>query len=147
MTRMEEVKYLRTEPNGRHYNCAQSLLVPFAEQVGLDKEQADKLGSFFGSGMLHGSACGALSATQMILGMAGYDSQQARQIIHDFRQRHQATDCTTLLTLAKEQGIPARTTATRWSLRWLSFWRRFLPPRASNPRKTPKREAPPDFPF
>ena len=43
MTRMEEVKYLRTEPNGRHYNCAQSLLVPFAEQVGLDKEQADKL--------------------------------------------------------------------------------------------------------
>ena len=40
MTRMEEVKYLRTEPNGRHYNCAQSLLVPFAEQVGLDKEQA-----------------------------------------------------------------------------------------------------------
>ena len=49
MTRMEEVKYLRTEPNGRHYNCAQSLLVPFAEQVGLDKEQADKLGSFFGS--------------------------------------------------------------------------------------------------
>ena len=132
MTRMEEVKYLRTEPNGRHYNCAQSLLVPFAEQVGLDKEQADKLGSFFGSGMLHGSACGALSATQMILGMAGYDRQQARQIIHHFRQRHQAT---------------ARTTATRWSLRWLSFWRRFLPPRASNPRKTPKREAPPDFPF
>ena len=100
MTRMEEVKYLRTEPNGRHYNCAQSLLVPFAEQVGLDKEQADKLGSFFGSGML--------SATQMILGMAGYDSQQARQIIHDFRQRHQATDCTTLLTLAKEQGIPRK---------------------------------------
>lgn len=108
MTRMEEVKYLRTEPDGRHYNCAQSLLVPFAEQVGLDKEQADKLGSFFGSGMLHGSACGALSATQMILGMAGYDSQQARQIIHDFRQRHQATDCTTLLTLAKEQGIPRK---------------------------------------
>ena len=29
MTRLEEVQYLRTEPNGRHYNCAQSLLVPF----------------------------------------------------------------------------------------------------------------------
>ena len=45
---------------------------------------------------------------RQILGMAGYDSQQARQIIHDFRQRHQATDCTTLLTLAKEQGIPRK---------------------------------------
>ena len=108
MTRMEEVKYLRTEPDGHHYNCAQSLLVPFASAVGLDKEQADKLGSFFGSGMLHGSACGALSATLMLLGMAGYDSQQARQIIHDFRQRHQATDCTALLTLAKEQGVPRK---------------------------------------
>jgi len=41
MTRMEEVKYLRTEPDGRHYNCAQSLLVPFASEVGLDKEQAE----------------------------------------------------------------------------------------------------------
>ena len=105
MTRMEEVQYLRTEPNGRHYNCAQSLLIPFAPQVGLDKEQADKLGSFFGSGMLHGSTCGALSATLMILGMAGYDSKQASQIIHDFRRRHQATDCAALLTLAKEQRV------------------------------------------
>lgn len=105
MTRMEEVKYLRTEPNGRHYNCAQSLLVPFASEVGLDKEQADKLGSFFGSGMLHGSTCGALSATLMILGLAGYDSKQASQMIRDFRQRHQATDCATLLSLAKEQGV------------------------------------------
>ena len=43
MTRLEEVQYLRTEPNGRHYNCAQSLLVPFGPQFGLDKEQADKL--------------------------------------------------------------------------------------------------------
>lgn len=105
MTRMEEVKYLRTEPDGRHYNCAQSLLIPFAEQIGLTKEQADKLGSFFGSGMLHGSTCGALSSTLMILGMAGYDSQTASQVIRDFRQRHQATDCAPLLAMAKEQGI------------------------------------------
>ena len=44
MTRLEEVQYLRTEPDGRHYNCAQSLLVPFASEVGLTKEQADALG-------------------------------------------------------------------------------------------------------
>ena len=111
MTRLEEVQYLRTEPNGRHYNCAQSLLVPFGPQFGLDKEQADKLGSFFGSGMLHGSACGALSATLMLLGLAGYDSQTARQIIQDFRQRHQDTHCTALLTL----------------------WRRYWPRKANNP--------------
>ena len=146
MTRMEEVKHLRTEPNGRHYNCAQSLLVPFAEQVGLDKEQADKLGSFFGSGMLHGSACGALSATLMLLGMAGYDSRPARSSTISVSATRLPTAPRCLLWL-RNRAFPARTTATRWSLRWLSCWRRFLPPRASNPRKTPKREAPPGFPF
>ena len=108
MNHLEEVKYLRTEPDGRHYNCAQSLLVPFAPEFGLTPEEADKLGAFFGSGMLHGSTCGALSATLMLLGLAGYDSQTARQIIHDFRQRHQDTHCTALLTLAKEQGVPRK---------------------------------------
>ena len=43
MTRLEEVQYLRTERDARHYNCAQSLLVPFASEVGLTKEQADAL--------------------------------------------------------------------------------------------------------
>src|SRR5699024_5660807 len=58
MTRLEEVQYLRTEPDGRHYNCAQSLLVPFASEVGLTKEQADALGANFGAGMKMGSTCG-----------------------------------------------------------------------------------------
>ena len=60
MTRLEEVQYLRTEPDGRHYNCAQSLLVPFASEVGLAKEQADALGANFGAGMKMGSTCGVL---------------------------------------------------------------------------------------
>ena len=50
MNHLEEVKHLRTEPDGRHYNCAQSLLVPYAPEFGLTPEEADKLGAFFGSG-------------------------------------------------------------------------------------------------
>lgn len=105
MNHLEEVKYLRTEPDGRHYNCAQSLLVPFAPEFGLTPEEADKLGAFFGSGMLHGSTCGALSATLMLMGLAGCTSQQAGEVIRDFRKRHQTSDCATLLSMAKEQGI------------------------------------------
>ena len=33
MNHLEEVKHLRTEPDGRHYNCAQSLLVPYAPSL------------------------------------------------------------------------------------------------------------------
>lgn len=147
MTRMEEVKYLRTEPDGRHYNCAQSLLVPFASAVGLDKEQADKLGSFFGSGMLHGSACGALSATLMLLGMAGMTASRPAKSSTISASATRLPAAPRCLLWLRSRAFPARITATPWSLRWLSFWRRFLPPRASNPRKTPKREAPPGFPF
>ena len=78
MTRLEEVQYLRTEPDGRHYNCAQSLLVPFGPEVGLTKEQADALGANFGAGMKMGSTCGVL------------------------------TSALTLLSKAKEEGIPRK---------------------------------------
>ena len=45
MDRMEQVKHLRTDPGGRHYNCAQSILVPFAGEAGLEEEQAYQLGA------------------------------------------------------------------------------------------------------
>ena len=109
MNCLEEVTYLRTNPGGQHYNCAQSLLRPFAAQVGLDPEKANELGRFFGSGMMHGSTCGALSGTLMLLGMAGYDQKQAGEIIRRFRESHGATDCATLLAQAQAQGIQRKT--------------------------------------
>lgn len=108
MDRMEEVKYLRTEPDGRHYNCAQSLLVPFAPDVGLDKAQADALGACFGSGMGHGATCGVLTSAMMLLGLKGYGPQESAALLRQFREKHQATDCATLLSLAKERGVPRK---------------------------------------
>ena len=92
MTRLEEVQYLRTEPDGRHYNCAQSLLVPFASEVGLTKEQADALGANFGAGMKMGSTCGVLTSALMLLGMKGCTPQQAAQLVQRFREKHQDTN-------------------------------------------------------
>ena len=43
MTRMEETEALRARTDV-HYNCCQSVLVPFADLCGLDKETAFKLG-------------------------------------------------------------------------------------------------------
>ena len=108
MTRLEEVQYLRTEPDGRHYNCAQSLLVPFSPAVGLDKEQADALGFNFGAGMKMGATCGVLTGALMLLGLRGCTQQQAAELVRRFRELHQDTDCAALLSRAKEEGIPRK---------------------------------------
>lgn len=105
MTRLEEVQYLRTEPEGRHYNCAQSLLVPFGPEVGLTKEQADALGSNFGGGMKMGATCGVLTSALMLLGLKGCSPQQSALLIQRFRAAHQDTDCAHLLSRAQKEGI------------------------------------------
>ena len=63
MNHMEHVRALRTDTQN-HYNCCQSVIMPFAQEMGLTPEQAQALGSHFGSGMLHGATCGALSIVE-----------------------------------------------------------------------------------
>ena len=52
-----------------HYNCAQSVLVPFAKDCGLTEEQAYKVGAHFGAGMKIGQTCGAITGALMVLGL------------------------------------------------------------------------------
>lgn len=103
MERMEEVRALRADPQV-HYNCCQAVLVPFCEACGLSREQAFALGSNFGSGMRHGSTCGAVTGALMVLGMAGADSQAAAELLRRFRAQNQALDCASLLRMAHERG-------------------------------------------
>ena len=102
---MEQVKHLRTDPGDRHYNCAQSILVPFAKEAGLEEEQAYQLGAMFGSGMNHGATCGVITSALMLLGLKGYSSKEAGELLRLFREKHQATECAALLTRAKEAGV------------------------------------------
>ena len=78
MTRMEETEALRARTDV-HYNCCQSVLVPFADLCGLDKETAFKLGANFGSGMRHGSTCGAVSGALMVLGRLAKERGEERK--------------------------------------------------------------------
>lgn len=58
------------------YNCAQSVLGAFSEEVGLSRENAFKLASSFGGGMGRlREVCGAVSAMFMIISLKeGYTS-------------------------------------------------------------------------
>lgn len=103
MTYMEKARELR-ENTAVHYNCCQSVLIPFAREMGLTEEQARALGAHFGSGMRHGSTCGALSGGLMVLGALGYDEKQAMALLRRFRENHGATDCTALLKASHDRG-------------------------------------------
>ena len=101
----DEIRTLRSEPGGRHYNCAQSLLVPFAPEIGLEKGAADALGAFLGAGMMHGTVCGTLSAALMILGKAGKDRLVAESLLQEFIASYGTTGCQELLSLAAAKGM------------------------------------------
>ena len=103
MDHMELARALRANEE-THYNCCQSELVTFAKEMGLTQEQAYALGSFFNAGMRHGSACGVLSGTLMVLGMTGCDEQQAAALLKQFRTCHCSTSCADLLKAARERG-------------------------------------------
>lgn len=103
MNRMEETKGLRARTD-IHFNCCQSVLVPFAEACGLSKEAAYKLGAHFGAGMKHGATCGAVTGALMVLGMAGAGNDAALDLMRRFREQNQALDCATLLRLASQRG-------------------------------------------
>ena len=69
---IDKAKALRNNPE-KHVNCAQTLLVAFADDLGLSEEADMKLGSNFGGGMKMGSVCGTITSGAMILGMFGMD--------------------------------------------------------------------------
>ena len=107
MTHMEKSKALLAD-TAVHYNCAQSVLIPFAAEMGITEEQANAMGAHFGSGMRHGSTCGAVTGALMVLGMLGYDEQAATALLRKVRQERGALDCATLLRTSAEAGVPRK---------------------------------------
>lgn len=89
-----------------HYNCGQSVLVPFAKEMGYTPEQVFQLGAHLGGGMKHGSVCGALSGALIALGALGYDDGQARTFIRNFQTAYGSTQCSALLSQSAKEGIP-----------------------------------------
>lgn len=92
------------------YNCAQSVLLAFYEDIGLEKSQAAKLASTFGGGMGRmREVCGAVSAMLMIEGMLeGYEDPEAkdeksavyervRALADRFREKNHSIICRDLL--------------------------------------------------
>lgn len=107
MTHLEKAQELRARTDV-HFNCCQSVLVTFAEDMGLTEQQAFDLGANFGSGMRCGSVCGTLTGALMVLGMKGYYEEQSTAFLRRFREDHGEINCAALLKKSHEAGIPRK---------------------------------------
>ena len=108
MNHLDHAATLRADTS-THYNCAQSVLIPFAREAGLSEEQAKALAENFGSGMRHGSTCGAVTGALMALGIMGYGEEKTKQLLRAFREREGDLTCAKLLAIGREKGEERKT--------------------------------------
>ncbi|KHK01577.1 C-GCAxxG-C-C family protein [Desulfovibrio sp. TomC] len=92
-------------------NCAQSMLVSFAAELGLETQTAIRLATGFGVGMARGGVCGVVSGAVMVLGLAGGGGgpggaarkaatyARTREFYDQFIDRHGSLICRDLIGL------------------------------------------------
>ena len=87
-------------------NCAQTIMRVYADELGMNEEQAAAIGCNFGGGMKCGGTCGAITSGLMVLGAMGIDSPK---VVGEYRKRmagmHDGlTDCAALLQENARKG-------------------------------------------
>lgn len=89
-----------------HYNCGQSVILPFAEALGIPEELALRFAANFGRGMKGGALCGAIAGGLVVLGLYGLDDPASTAAYYRrLREKHpESLDCTPLLTLNHQRG-------------------------------------------
>lgn len=115
MTKAEYAKQLFTEG----YNCAQAVMIAFAEDFGLDKDTAALISSGFGGGMGRmREVCGAVSGMTMAASMLfGYSDPKAKlekkesyqtvqALMNQFKEKNGSYICRELLGLDKKADTP-----------------------------------------
>ena len=114
------------------YNCAQSVLLAFADKLNLDKSTALKLSSSFGGGMGRlREVCGAVSMMFLIAGLkSGYTEpnndeikaqhyERIQELAQKFKLKHNTIICRELLGLpdGADSPIPSKRTEEYYQTR------------------------------
>ncbi len=107
------------------YNCAQSVLLAFHEELDLDKETASRMASSFGGGMGRlREVCGAVSGMFLAAGLyCGYSDpkdtdgkkaqyQLVQALAKDFRDKNGSIVCRELLGLDHKTDAPTPSART-----------------------------------
>lgn len=114
------------------YNCAQSVVLAYHEELGLEKELAARMASSFGGGMGRlREVCGAFSGMCLVVGLyRGYSEAKDREgkkeqyaliqrLADEFEKRNGSIVCRELLGLdhRKDAPVPAERTAEYYKKR------------------------------
>lgn len=87
-------------------NCSETILMAYAKELGISKEQAAAFGANFGGGMKTGSVCGAVTAAILVLGGLGItDGGTVAQFQNRMKENHNGhLDCESLLKANAQAG-------------------------------------------
>ena len=91
LTRTEILKKLAEKKN-----CAQITLGEFAEDLGFDVEETDRIAGVFGGGMRRGNVCGAATGAYMAIGAFAKDDDEAHELAAKFDEKFLAKHGTLL---------------------------------------------------
>lgn len=112
------------------YNCAQSVVAPFCDVIGMDEKTALKMASSFGGGVGRlREICGAVSGMALVLGLlygdidpeddstkaAHYERVQA--LANRFREKHGTIICRDLLQTRDAAPTPDKRTKQYYETR------------------------------
>lgn len=101
------------ELSKKGYNCSQTVLCYFSEELGLDEETALKISCPFEMGMYESGQCGAVTAGYMVLGLKYGSTDFDRRIElakktlafkNEFKEKMGSTNCNELLGMKVMEG-------------------------------------------
>ena len=94
------------------YVCSQAVFAAFSPKVGLEKNQALKIGACFGSGMRKGEVCGACTGALMVLGLKYGESkamsnEACERFLDEFKKENGSYICNDLLgcDITTKEGV------------------------------------------
>ena len=94
------------------YVCSQAVFAAFSPKLGLEKNQALKIGACFGSGMRKGEVCGACTGALMVLGLKYGESkamsnEACERFLDEFKKENGSYICNDLLgcDITTKEGV------------------------------------------
>ncbi len=89
-----------------HYNCGQSVILPFAEAQGIPEELVMRFAANYGRGMKDGALCGAIAGGATVLALYGLDDPASTERFYlRLHMAHpESIDCAPLLALNEARG-------------------------------------------
>jgi len=99
------------------YNCCQSVVIAFEDEIGLDRKDLMKISANLGGGLGYaGEVCGAVSGMAIVSGYLGgwnepsdADSKKVsydtiKELVEEFKEKNNFTRCPDLLEQRKSGG-------------------------------------------